>query len=76
MISEFGSQTDDNLSQYNDYKLYVTYFKNIEVDYILAWFWRADYEKGAPDTPGSGYNLAENTNGEYRQAFSLLSKNR
>jgi hypothetical protein len=76
MISEFGyDKTDIDDEQKVAYQQYVQLFRSIGVSSCVAWLWRSDYDRGAPDPPGTGFNLAQRvTNGTTypRPAFKLL----
>ena len=72
MISEYGLSTDDDCTQFDAFERDIRYFDDMEVDYCVAWYWRADYDQGIPEGPGSGYNLASTIEGEARPAFRLI----
>jgi preprotein translocase subunit Sss1 len=74
MISEYGLETNDDLDQFYSFENYVEYFQELGVDYCVAWYWRADYDKGAPDAPGTGFNLANAVDGSPRPAFRSLGR--
>lgn len=72
MISEFGYETMDDLLQKRAYNDYVKFFQKIGIKCMIAWYWRADYDLGTPDPPGTGFNLAKNIDGDPRPAFMKL----
>jgi hypothetical protein len=72
IISEYGLYTDDDTDQFYAYEDYLGFFDKLDVSCCVAWYWRADYDLGIPEGPGSGYNLAGTVDGDYRPAFKLI----
>jgi hypothetical protein len=72
MISEFGSDAADDVTQAQQMKSQMEFFKTLLLTGCVAWMWRADYDAGWPDLPGTGYNLAKDVDGNPRLAFDYL----
>jgi len=76
MISEFGLDTAawncTDQDQADKYSEYLALFKELGINDIIAWMWRADYNSPNPQPPGAGFNLAKNVEGEPRPAFYLM----
>jgi hypothetical protein len=72
MISEFGYETPDDLTQQVKVDGYIALFQRLGISEVTAFFWRADYAKGEPSPPGQGYNLAKDVYGTPRPAFFTL----
>ena len=72
VISEFGCESDDDVVQRDAYSDIISFFGNLGVKRCIAWMWRADYDLGNPDVPGTGFNLADNVMGVPRPAFYEL----
>jgi hypothetical protein len=73
VISEFGSETDNDISQQAKTKEIADLFKWLNVSLATAFFWRSDYNSPNPTPPGQGLNLAKTTEGEPRPAFYELT---
>lgn len=73
IVTEFGSETDDDAAQTSEYQEILTLFRNLGITDCIAWMWRADYNSDNPEPPGIGFNLAKYTDGTPRPAFNLLT---
>ena len=72
VMTEFGSNATEDADQASDYQRHFGLFRSLGLTDCIAWMWRADYNLGAPDLPGVGYNLAKDVDGTPRSAFLLL----
>jgi len=72
-ISEFGSKTDDDLTQAVDFAKNIRFFKSIGLKDCVAWMWRADHDSPNPSPPGFDYNLAKSINANPRPAFYIMN---
>ncbi|MCK4830481.1 hypothetical protein KA005_82955, partial [bacterium] len=72
VISEFGSNATDDTDQINNYQRQLGLFTSLGLNDCIAWMWRADDDRGGPDLPGVGWNLAKDIDGKPRPAFSCL----
>jgi len=73
MISEWGLNTDNDVTQLSKFKEYLNLFKSLNVTWSAVWLWRSDSNlANNPATIGKGYIIVKDTTGTPRPAFQAI----
>lgn len=72
-ITEFGYNSDDDVVQTYIYHEILNFFTFLQINGVLAWFWRSDVAPSGwneePGKIGKGFNLCSSADGSPRPAY-------
>ncbi len=69
---DFVQGANDDTTQADNYRTFMTFYKMLPINTVLAWYWRSDSAISDPGNIGSGRNLCANVAGDPRPAYYKL----